>query len=417
MPDSPQILVIAPHGSYRTSAFISAAQRLGVRVLIASEGKHSIVSDYAQGLHIDLADAAGARGLILQAAEQTPFAGIIGTDDSTVELAAQCAAALDLVHNPPYAVRLGRRKDQARACLEAAGLNVPPFRRLDLESPLSRQLQGLDYPVVVKPVGLSASRGVIRANTETDLRQAVARIQIMLHKERFTDPDLVRWLLVEQYIPGQEVALEGMLYEGQLEVLTVFDKPDPLEGPYFEETYYTTPSRHPTETLIELERQVRAACKAYGLRSGPVHAECRIGDHEVTILEVAARSIGGLCGRLLQFGTGYNLEELVLAQAMGQRLPVTPSTGGAGVLMIPVPQAGILKRVEGLLMARRIPGIESIDIQIRDGHELVPLPEGASYLGFIFASGDTPEQAETALRQAHASLNIVIAPLWKARVA
>ncbi|MCG6934917.1 MAG: ATP-grasp domain-containing protein [Proteobacteria bacterium] len=417
MPGLPQILVIAPHGSYRTSAFITAAHRLGVRVLIASEGQHSIVSDYARGLHIDFADQATALELILQTAAQTPFAGIIGTDDSTVELAARSAAALGLPHNPPAAVRLGRRKDQARVCLQAAGLNVPPHRCLDLDAPLSDQLAGLAYPVVVKPVCLSASRGVIRADHQTDLRQAIARIQVMLHKERLADPDLARWLLVEQYIPGQEVALEGMLHDGRLTVMAVFDKPDPLEGPYFEETYYTTPSRHPAETQVELEAQVQAACAAYGLREGPIHAECRLNEHGVWILEVAARSIGGLCGQLLRFGTGYSLEELVLAQAMGRRLPVTPAAGGAGVLMIPIPRAGVLRRVEGLLEAQQVPGITAIDIQIREGHELVPLPEGASYLGFIFARGDTPAQAEAALRQAHACLNIVVAPLWKANVA
>jgi biotin carboxylase len=278
-------------------------------------------------------------------------------------------------------------------------------------------LAGLAYPVVVKPVCLSASRGVIRADHQTDLRQAIARIQVMLHKERLADPDLARWLLVEQYIPGQEVALEGMLHDGRLTVMAVFDKPDPLEGPYFEETYYTTPSRHPAETQVELEAQVQAACAAYGLREGPIHAECRLNEHGVWILEVAARSIGGLCGQLLRFGTGYSLEELVLAQAMGRRLPVTPAAGGAGVLMIPIPRAGVLRRVEGLLEAQQVPGITAIDIQIREGHELVPLPEGASYLGFIFARGDTPAQAEAALRQAHACLNIVVAPLWKANVA
>ncbi|HID49736.1 MAG TPA: ATP-grasp domain-containing protein [Chromatiales bacterium] len=416
MPAS-RVLVMAPHGSYRTAAFVAAARRLGVEVLIASEGRHSIVSDYARGLHIDFADEAAALDSIRQAATRTPFAGIVGTDDSTVELAARSAAVLGLPHNPPAAVRYGRRKDQARACLQAAGLNVPVHRRLDLDAPLSPQLADLEYPVVVKPVSLSASRGVIRADHETALRQAIDRIRVMLRHEKPADPELTRWLLIEEYIPGQEVALEGMLHAGNLDVLAVFDKPDPLEGPCFEETYYTTPSRHPGAVLAELERQVQAACAAYGLREGPVHAECRINDQGVWIIEVAARSIGGLCGRLLRFGTGYSLEELVLAQAMGKRLPAGDPDGGAGVLMIPIPQAGILKRIEGLLDARRVPGIESIDIQIREGHELVPLPEGNSYLGFLFARADTPAEAEAALREAHACLNIVVAPLWKARVA
>ena len=208
-----------------------------------------------------------------------------------------------------------------------------------------------------------------------------------------------------------------MLTGGELQVLTVFDKPEPLNGPYFEETYYTTPSRHARNTLEELHHTVQAACSAYGLREGPVHAECRLNADGIWILEVAARTIGGLCGRLLQFGTGYSLEELVLAQAMGKALPIEISKQGAGVLMIPIPQAGVLKRVEGVLAAQRVPYIESVEIQLREGHELVPLPEGNSYLGFIFTRAPSAQQAEAALRAAHACLKVVVAPLWKVSVA
>jgi len=417
MPEFPRILVIAPHGSYRTSAFVTAAHRLGVRVLLVSEGKHSIVSDYARGLHIDLADQAAALELILQEAANEPVAGIIATDDSTTELAARAARQLGLPHNPPAAVHMARRKDRARACLTAADVRVPKHRCLNLAQPLAQQLSDLDYPAVIKPVGLSGSRGVIRVNNSTELNQGIQRIQAMLQKETHLDPDVARLLLVETFIPGAEVAVEGMLTAGKLRILTVFDKPDPLDGPYFEETYYTTPSRHAPDVLASLEQTVQAACAAYGLREGPVHAECRLNADGVWLLEVAARTIGGLCGRLLQFGTGYSLEELVLAQAMGEDLPIEIAQQGAGVLMIPIPKAGILKRVEGILAAQRIPSIESVEIQIREGHELVPLPEGSSYLGFIFARAPSAAQAEAALRAAHACLNIVVAPLWKVNVA
>ena len=417
MPDLPRILVIAPHGSYRTSAFISAAHRLGVKVLLVSEGKHSIVSDYARGLHIDLADQAAALALILQQAAKEPIAGIIATDDSTTELAARAAMRLGLPHNPPGAVHLARRKDRARACLAAAHLPVPNHWCLNLDQPLSPQLSEIKYPAVVKPVGLSGSRGVIRVNNSIELSRAVQRIQVMLQQEMQLDADVARLLLVEAFIPGAEVAIEGMLTAGKLQILTVFDKPEPLDGPYFEETYYTTPSRHAPDILASLEHTVQAACTAYGLREGPVHAECRLNAEGVWLLEVAARTIGGLCGRLLQFGTGYSLEELVLAQAMDRKLPIEIAQQGAGVLMIPIPKAGILKRVEGILAAQRIPYIESVEIQIREGHELVPLPEGSSYLGFIFARAPSAEQAEAALRAAHACLNIVVAPMWKVNVA
>ena len=417
MPDLPRLLVIAPHGSYRTSAFITAAHRLGVRVLLVSEGKHSIVSEYARGLHIDLTDQSAALDLILQEAARESIAGIVATDDSTTELAARAASQLGLPHNPAAAVHLARRKDQARTCLAAAHVRVPNHRCLNLAQPLSPQLSDIDFPVVIKPVGLSGSRGVIRVNNASELNLGIQRIQAMLQRETHLDPDVARLLLLEAYIPGAEVAVEGMLTAGKLQILTVFDKPDPLDGPYFEETYYTTPSRHAPDVLASLEQSVQAACAAYGLREGPVHAECRLNAEGVWLLEVAARTIGGLCGRLLQFGTGYSLEELVLAQAMGRSLPLEVAQHGAGVLMIPIPKAGVLKRVEGILAAQRVPYIESVEIQIREGHELVPLPEGASYLGFIFARAPSAAQAETALRAAHACLNIVVAPLWKVSVA
>ena len=417
MPDVPRILVVAPHGSYRTSAFITAAQRLGVKVLLVSEGKHSIVSDYAHGLHIDPADEVAALELILAEAANQPVAGIVGTDDSTTELAARAAKQLGLPHNSPSAVQLARRKDKARACLSAAGLPVPEHRCLFLEQPLQKQLEAVFYPAVIKPVGMSGSRGVIRVNNPTELNLAIQRLQSMLQQEQQLDPEIANLLLVERYIPGDEVAVEGMLREGELQVLAVFDKPDPLNGPYFEETYYITPSRHTQDILDQLHRTVQAACKAYGLEEGPVHAECRINAEGIWILEVAARTIGGLCGRLLQFGTGYSLEELVLAQAMGKALPLQATSQGAGVLMIPIPEAGVLKRVEGILAAQRVPYIESVEIQLREGHELVPLPEGNSYLGFIFSRAPTAEQAEQALREAHACLKIVVAPLWKVNIA
>jgi biotin carboxylase len=222
-----------------------------------------------------------------------------------------------------------------------------------------------------------------------------------------------RYLLVEAFIQGNEIAVEGMLYAGQLQLLTIFDKPDVLDGPYFEETYYITPTTL-NESMQQLVCDVlQQACDAYGLSEGPIHAECRLYNNKVYIIEIAARTIGGLCARLLNVGTGYSLEEIVLSHAMGNNLQIKPQQQSAGVLMIPIPQAGILKRVEGLLAAQSVANIEEISIQIREGHELLPLPEGSSYLGFIFAFADTPKQVEQALRAAHAHLKFVVAPLWK----
>lgn len=406
------VLIVAPHGSYRTQPFIEAAGRLGINTLIASEGRHSVVSAYARGVHIDFREPERALTELLLAAQRYRIVGVVGTDDASTELAARLAQQLGLPHNAPASVRLARRKDLARAQLAQHGVSKPAHQLIDLDVPILAQ-RTLDYPVVIKPLALSASQGVIRTDDDAQLLAAVERIRRLLHDKPELDSHTRRYLLLEQFVPGAEIAVEAMLCAGRLQILAVFDKPDPLEGPFFEETYYITPSRLPAAQLDEVSKVIQAACDAYGLREGPVHAELRINAQGVFVLEVAARTIGGMCGRLLRFGTGYSLEELVLAHATGRALPAGGDDGAAGVLMIPIPQAGILKRIEGLLDAQRVPFIEDIDIQIREGHELVPLPEGNSYLGFIFARAPTPQQAEQALRAAHERLNIVIAPLWK----
>ncbi len=408
----PRVLLVAPHGSYRTGPFLAAARRLGLEPVVASGGRHSVVAAYAQGLHLDLADEAAALAAIEAAARERPFAGVVATDDATTELAARAAARLGLPHNPPEAVRLARRKDLARARLAAAGVRVPQHRVLDPGCDAAAQAAALGFPAVVKPVALAGSRGVIRVDDEAALAAAVERVRAILAREDLLEPEARSRLLLERFIPGAEVAVEGMLDRGRLRLLAVFDKPDPLDGPFFEETYYVTPTRHPPEVVEALQALVESACAAYGLREGPVHAECRINAGGVWLIELAARTIGGLCARLLGAGTGHGLEELVLAWATGRRpVPAAPA-GAAGVLMIPIPAAGVFKRVEGILEALRVPGIEDIDIQVREGHTLVPLPEGSSYLGFIFARGDDPAAVEAALREAHARLRIVVAPLW-----
>ena len=408
-----RILLIAPHDSYRTTPFLVAAKARGIEVLIASEAKHSLVSAYADGLHLDLGDTQASLQTILREAQRRPFAAVLGSDDASTEIAALAAAELGLPHNPTAAVHLARRKDLARARLAQAGVPVPRHWRLDLTQPLAAQTGDIRFPCVLKPVALAASRGVIRADNLDQLTQAAARIQVLLAGAGLRDAEERETILVEEFIPGFEVAVEGVLTHGRLEILTIFDKPDPLDGPYFEETYYITPSRLDAPTQQALRETISSACAAYGLREGPIHAECRINEQGVWILEVAARTIGGLCGRLLRFGTGSSLEELVLLHALGERPEMNSETGGAGVLMIPIPQAGILRRVEGVLAAGKVLYIEEVVINVREGYELVPLPEGSSYLGFIFARAPSAEQAEAALRAAHACLHVVVMPLWK----
>ena len=408
MSTTPRLLLIAPHNSYRIGAYIEAARALGVALTIASPGRHSLVSEVAQGIHIDFGRPEEALATLLREAGRQAFAGVIGSEDASVPLASRMAEALGLPHNPPDAARLTRRKDLARKRLADAGVAAPWHRRIDLAAPLGPQLENLPWPCVVKPVAMSGSRGVIRVDDPGALERAVARIRPLLDDLPLEEER--RYLLVEAFVDGPEVALEGMLQGGELQTLALFDKPEPLQGPFFEESYYITPSRHDEITRKAIADMVAAACRAYGLREGPVHAELRLGREGPVVLEVAARTIGGQCARLLQLATGRSLEELVLAQAMGRPLSARPWSGGAGVLMIPIPEGGILRRVEGQMAARKVPGVLDLEISIREGYRLVPLPEGESYLGFIFARGRDAGEAEAALRAAHACLKVVVAP-------
>jgi biotin carboxylase len=405
-----RLLLIAPPNSYRTVSYLESARRQGIDILVASEGEHSLVSAIASGLHVDL-DAPEALELLLAANRERPFNGVVATDDTTVELGSRLAEILGLPHNPPQAALYSHRKDLSREILQAAGVRVPEFRVLDLTAAIAPQLQGLGLPCVVKPLALSASRGVIRADTQQQVQSACQQIRSIVRGEGIAEDYVASHVLAEAFISGPEVALEGLLHRGKLDVLAIFDKPDPLEGPFFEETYYITPSRHAPAIREEIMQCVREACDGLGLREGPVHAEVRIGKSGCVIIEVAARTIGGECARLLNFGTGHSLEDLVIAHATGGALSIERSSGAAGVLMIPITQAGSLRRIEGITRARAVPFIEDILINIRDGYELVPLPEGSSYLGFMFACAPTPEQVEAALRAAHAELEIVVAPL------
>lgn len=384
---------------------------LDIDILIASEGRYSLIPEVADGLQIELRSPDEATELILEEAQNRYFDGVVATDDATVELASRVAESLGLVHNRPEAAKITRRKDLFRHTLDSSGVPVPGFRCLDLNGDLGKQIVGVRYPCVVKPLALSASRGVIRADHPWDLMAACARVQRILLE--VGDDEERTHVLVEDFIEGSEVAVEGMLCSGELHTLALFDKPEPLNGPFFEETYYVTPSRLPHDKQALIRRRAEQACAACGLREGPVHAEFRVGQEDVWVLELAARTIGGECARLLQFGAGRSLEELVLTHAIGGDLDLKPSGEAAGVMMIPTPKAGTLRRVEGILDAQRVPYVEDVVMMIREGYELVPLPEGASYLGFIFARGPTAEGVEHALRDAHACLNIVVAPMWR----
>lgn len=409
-----RLLLISQPNSYRIAPYIKAAQRMGLEVLIASRGEHSLITEVHAGIHVNLDDIPSAVNLILKEASRQPFAGILGSDDSTVELAATIARKLQLPHNPPEAARISRRKDLARAHLALSGCPVPIHCLINLSKPLEPQISDLPMPCVIKPVAMSASRGVIRANNRKEFIAACNRIRNIIAES--TNDFEKTHVLVEDYIDGIEVAYEGYLQKGVLKTIVLFDKPDPLEGPYFEETIYITPSNLENNLQKKIKDRVQQACNAYGLNTGPVHAELRIDEHDVWILEIASRTIGGDCARLLDTNksdsdNGFNLEELTIALAMNQNVEMTAPEKNRGVMMIPIEQSGILRRVEGLSEASKTPHIDNIDINVREGHELVPLPEGNQYAGYIFASAENTDNVLTALRVTHSKIKFITAPI------
>jgi biotin carboxylase len=324
-------------------------------------------------------------------------------DDSGTVLAAHAAAALGLPHNAADAAEAARNKHLMRQRFAAAGVPSPAFRLFSVHDDPQEVARAVRFPCVVKPTVLSASRGVMRADGPAQLADRFRRLRSILAREACSE------VLVEDYIPGVEVALEGLLAGGRLQVLALFDKPDPLEGPFFEETLYVTPSRLPAEAQDRLTQAAGAAAAALGLCMGPVHAELRWNEAGPWLVEVAGRSIGGLCSRTLRFGAGASLEELILRQACGLPLDLGRQPGARGVLMIPIPRGGLLRGVTGVEAARAVPGIEDVEITAPLSTRVVPLPEGDSYLGFVFARAGTAQEVEAALRAAHAHLAFDIA--------
>ena len=405
-----RVLLLLPSGTYKAPDFLDAAGRLGVDVVVASETEQTLADAMGdRALVVDLSDPPASAAKITALAARSPLDAVVAVDDQGLLIAALAAEKLGLPANPPEAVARTRNKAAMRAALAAASQSLQPsFRVVGPGDGVVAAAEAVGWPVVVKPVSLSASRGVIRADDPAEAKAAAVRIRTILDGDGHPADEPI---VVEQYVPGEEVAVEGLLRAGELEVLAVFDKPDPLTGPYFEETLYVTPSRLPDAVQAGIGRAVSAASAAIGLREGPVHAELRIDPHgRPWILEVAARTIGGLCARTLRFAAGVTLEELVLRHAL--HLPIDPRRErlAAGVMMLPIPAAGRLVAVRGQEEARAVPHITALEIAIPIGGHVEPLPEGARYLGFLFARAQSPAEVESALRTAHALLDVDISP-------
>ncbi len=413
-----RVLVFAGKLGYQTRSFDEAARKLGVALTFVTDRCHQLEDpwgDRAIPVHFESPEAAAYTVLeAVRAGERVD--GILALGDRPAVAAAYVARGLGLAYNHPAAVEACRNKLRMREVFRDAGLRVPWFRGVALRPAPEPALLGISYPCVLKPVSLSASQGVVRANDREEFLAAAERVQrvlespeVLASREAHLDE-----MIVEGYIAGKEVAVEGLLIDGTLRVLAIFDKPDPLEGPYFEETIYVTPSRLPEAQQREIERCAAEAVRALGLSQGPVHAEFRINEDGVWPLEVAPRPIGGLCARALRFvgdasDEAIGLEELLLRQAVEMPFENWKREAAAsGVMMIPVPSSGVLESVEGAELAGAIPHIVGLEITARLHDYIAAWPEGSSYLGFLFARAEAAEEVEGALQAAHGKLRFAI---------
>lgn len=403
-----QILLLQPTTSYRNDAFQEVAQALGVNMISVANNCRQLAPAFGLPpiLAVEFDQPQTAAATILAALAGRTVDAVISVDDTGVELAALLGEQLGLPANSLAAVQQLRDKLLFRRLLRDSGLNCPAFCAVPGALPAAGC--EVPFPVVVKARRLSASRGVVRANNPAQLTHVVRQVrEIQAHADRDAGE---LGLLIEAYIPGAEFALEGLLENGRLHMLALFDKPDPLEGPYFQETIYVTPSGLERAQQQRIREAVETACRAAGVHTGPVHAEMRLNDQGVWLLEVAARSIGGLCGRVFRHLLGMSLEALIIRQALGEKVALQFNRGAYAVMMIPIPAAGLFHGVGNLEQAKHVPGITDIAITAQLGQWLAPPPEGNSYLGFIFAEADTPLQATDALRQAHQLLDVRLQP-------
>ena len=396
----PRVLLLVPARTYRAADFILAAERMGLDLVVASDGALPLGRAVIPARSADL--DASARRILARAGTVD---AVVAADTPMLVLAATVAAAMGLPNHPVDAVRAASDKAAQRRRWAAAGVPQPSFRLVPAGESVRRAAGAVGFPCVVKAVSLSASQGVLRADDPAAAAQAARRIRQVLDE---AERPAAEPLLVEEYLPGPELSIDGVLTAGDLTVTAVFDKPGTPDGPTFEETLLVTPSRLAAGTLAAAVRVAADAARALGLCTGPVHAELRICDRGPAMLELAPRSIGGLCSRALRFPGGASLEEIVLANALGRPVPAAGPARPAGVFMLPVPRAGVLRAVEGRDDALAVPGVTGLTITIPPGQRVRPLPDGDRYLGFVFAEADTPAGVEHALTAAVARLRVVI---------
>ena len=409
----PRVLLVAPDRSYRTGAFVNAGRALGIQITVASWGQAPLALN-GGGIRLDPLSSESSLTRIRDADSGAPFVAVLATDDATVPLAHEISLELGLSTNDPSALHASTNKLSFRQTCEERGIAAPCYTVLEPEAFAPDKIAPVEFPCVVKPLSLSASRGVIRCENQEELLKAIPRVRRLISHE---DSQGDKRVLIENYIEGDEYSVEAVLHNQELKIIAIFEKPDRLGGPFFEETIYVTPPRISKNTQNAIYSALSQVASALGFREGPIHAELRLASDGINFIELASRTIGGRCGRVIEFLTGVSLETIVLANAVRQPFRLDQQAGAFGVMMIPVPCAGVLRRVEGITAARKVPGIVSVDIDIREGHRLVPWPEGGPYPGFIFSRCKDADQAEAALREAHTKLSFVTAPELRVKVA
>lgn len=410
--DPPRVLLLLPTESYRSDDFLRAAKDLGIDIIVAGNQCRQLADRWQLNklLALPFDDPAKAAGMVQQELASHTLQAVIGIDDHGVEAAAAIAELLQVKSNSSLAVKSLHDKYCFRKLQQQLKLPYPTFSPINISAHDADHGQVCDYPAVVKPTRLSGSRGVIRVNSADEFNAVVDRVEGIIRHSKMDSSGIS--LLLEQYLVGSEHALEAIMVQGKLHTLTIFDKPEPLEGPYFAETIYVSPSNLPESNQQEFLRQVELVCVKAGVTDGPIHAEARIDGDTVTMLEVAPRSIGGSCGKVLRHALGMSLEELILRHALGDALPAIDLSGPAvGVMMLPVPVAGIFNAIDGIEKSLAVDGIESIEVSARPGDRVLPLPEESIYLGFVFASGESSEAVVSALRTARDCLSINIKPM------
>lgn len=410
----PHVLLVAVKSGYQTRMFAQAGESLELNCTLATDRCDHLDDPYDdQAIPVRFQDPDGSMRVLADAqSSRSTFTGVVALGDRATLLAALFAERNHIPFHPSYAVQAARSKYLSKELLRSAGLPTAAFRRFALSEDPSAHADSIGYPCVLKPLALSGSRGVIRANDPSEYIDAFHRIQRLMAEPEILEQQesINQYLLVEQYIPGVEFAVEGLVTQGKLQVLAIFDKPDPLEGPYFEETIYVAPSRQPASVCEEIVNVVERGVRALGLHHGPIHAEVRMNDRGIWLLEVAGRPIGGYCAKALLFKDDVTLEEAILIHAAGgdvTDLELAP--GASGVMMIPIPKPGWYRKVTGQEEALQVPGITDVMISAVVGQRMRKLPEANSYLGFIFARAESPELVEAALREANQHLQFDIA--------